>query len=78
MFDELLDMFDRDGGRNNNDPNQPKRKGFRGFLDRLRSMGDDDDDDRRNDRRREYDDEDNYAATSGRRRERDRDFADFD
>jgi hypothetical protein len=78
MLDELLDnLFDRDG-RRGNDPNQPRRKGLRGLLDRLRAAGGDDDDDNRDGRRRDRDDDDDREYAGGRRRDRDRDFMDLD
>lgn len=55
MLDELLEVFDHDRKR---DPNAPKQKGIRGFLNRLRET---DDDDRR------------YTATSDQRPYRDDD-----
>jgi hypothetical protein len=55
MLDELLEVFERDRKKN---PNAPKQKGIRGFLNRLR---DDDHDDRR------------YTSTTGQRPYRDDD-----
>jgi hypothetical protein len=79
MLDELLDnLFDRDG-RRNDDPNQPRRKGFRGLLDRLRSAGDDDGERRYQDGRQRRADSDDDREYAGRgRRDRDRDFMDLD
>ncbi len=46
MFDDLLDVFDRDRGQ------KRKRGGIRGLIDRLA-----DNDDHRDDRSRRYDDD---------------------
>lgn len=82
MFDEVFDMFERDGQRS-----RPagERRGLRGLISRMFGDGDDYDDSRRgrydsdgydDSRRSRYDDE--YEGRQGqRRRERDNDVFDF-
>ena len=85
MFDEVFDMFERDGRRG-----RPagERRGLRGFLSRMFGDGDEHEDVRRSryeddhddysHRRRDDDDEYEYAGRPDRRRrERDNDLFDF-
>lgn len=72
MFDELLDVFDRDRRSDGRKP----RKGLRGLLARL-TDGDRDDHDRDRDRRR-YDDDDRYDRHDDRSDRRDRRRYDVD
>ena len=70
MFDEIFDMFDRDGGRGRPAGEQ---RGWRGFLGRLFGGGDGDDDAPRRSRPGETDDYDGGPE----RRRRDNDGFDF-
>ncbi len=84
MFDEVFEMFERDGRRG-----RPagERRGLRGLISRVFGDGDDHDDVRRaryeNDhddhhRRSRYDDDGEYDGhPNRRRRERDNDLFDF-
>jgi hypothetical protein len=81
VFDEVFDMFERDGRRS-----RPagERRGLRGFFARMFGDSDDHDDSRRyesdhdDDTRRSRYDDDEYEGRPGqRRRERDNDVFDF-
>ncbi|MFN0147188.1 MAG: hypothetical protein ACKVT1_11815 [Dehalococcoidia bacterium] len=74
MLDELLDL-DREGGRRNAAPG-PRRRGFRGLLDRLTgAFGDGDHDDDQGGRRR-YDGDEDEPRDRRRRRDDGLDFGD--
>lgn len=83
MFDELLELFERDGSKRRSD--QPRRGGIRGLLDRVRGGGGDnhhDDDDYRRtptggERDGDYDHDDDDPRDGRGRRRRDNDAFDF-
>ena len=65
MFDEIMEVFDRDGRRRN--PNQPQKRGIRGFFSRM--MGGDS----RPEGHQDSDDDDGdalYERSRDRRRDR--------
>lgn len=71
MFDELFDIFERDGRRNRAGG---ERRGVRGFFSRMFGG---EDDERRRESRYDYDDDDDYEGRNGRRNRHRDDAFDF-